>query len=516
VKSSQKVYWKSLFFLAGIKLFIHFAANYFTEFGLQRDEYLYLNESEHLAWGYMEVPPMISFIGWISKGIFGQTLLAVKLPTALLGASTVLLLGIFIRDLGGKKWAQIIGATAFVFSPAFLGSNHLFQPVSFNQFFWFLSALLVVKIVNKSKQNQNSFQIWILLGIIAGLGFLTKYSIVFFYAGLVGAVLLTPYRALLKTKHPYIALLIAVLISSPNLWWQYSHDFPIVRHMEDLRATQLVNVTWQSFLSSQLQSHLFSAIVWIPGLIFGLGTSDKRYRLLSFSFIFLVALIFLGSGKGYYTFGAFTLLFGLGGIMWERVLKNKAWIIPPLIALLNIPIFPMALPILPTDEMVSYSSYLQNSFGLIEPFRWEDGQVRGIRQDYADMLGWEEIPVKVAEIYNSLSEDEKEHCLIWGGHYGHAGVLNFRRGRYNLPECHSFNASYVAWVPGDFHIKAQIQVEDSKMGPSPFFEETVLMDSIENPLARDPGYIYLNRYPKMDLRENWKKLVEEERKAAGY
>lgn len=516
MRSSQKVCWVPLLVLATCKLFIHFAASYFTEFGLQRDEYLYLNESEHLAWGFMEVPPMISIIAWISKGIFGHSLFAVKFPAAMIGAATVLLLGVFIKDLGGKKWAQIIGATAFVFSPAFLGSNQLFQPVSFNQFFWFLSAIVIIKIINEWEDKNSSLRLWIILGVIAGIGFLTKYSLVFFYAGLFGAFLLTPYRVILKTKYPYIALALMLIIISPNLWWQYSHDFPIARHMEDLRATQLVNITWQSFFGSQLQSHLFSGLVWIPGLIFGLRQSDHRYRFIGITFLITVIVIYLGSGKGYYTFGAYTMLFGLGGVMWERYLSSKLWLLPASIVLLNVPALPIALPILPVHHMKSYSLYVQNELELKEPFRWEDGVVRSLRQDYADMLGWEEIPPKVAAIYNTLSEDEKAHCLIWGGHYGHAGVLNFRRDQYHLPVCHSFNASYVAWVPEDFHIKAQIQVEDSKLEPSPFFEETILIDSIEHPLSRDPGYIYLLRYPKKDLRKDWIRIVREEKAASGY
>ena len=514
--SSSKVYWIPLFVLAGIKLCIHFASSYLTEFGLQRDEYLYINEAEHLAWGYMEVPPMISVIGWISKGLFGSTLFAVKFPPALIGALTIILIGTFVNELGGKKWAQIIGATAFLISPAFLGSNDLFQPVSFNQFCWFLSILVVIKIINAWDRGNNNIRLWVVLGIVVGLSILTKYSVVFFYAGLFAALLLTTYRDLLKTKYPYLALVIALVIISPNLWWQYSLDFPIVRHMEDLRATQLVNITWQSFFGGQLQSYLFSGLVWIPGLIYGISHKDQRYRLISLTYIITVALLFAGSGKGYYAFGAYTMLFALGGIFWEQKLDARSWLIPIIVVLLNVPALPLAIPILPVDKMIDYTAYVQDEVGLKEPFRWEDGIVRPLRQDYADMLGWDELPGKVAKIYNSLSEDEKKHCLIWGGSYGHAGTLNFYREKYDLPECHSFNASYVAWVPEDFHIKAQIQVEDAPLDPSPFFEQTILLDSIEHPYARDPGYIYLKRYPTQDLREAWKEIVREARAEAGY
>ena len=515
---STKVYWGPLGLIASIKILIHVTTNLLSEFGLHRDEYLYLSESDHLAWGYMEVPPAISVIGWLSRGLFGDTLFAVKVFPVLVGVMTIFLLGIFIKELGGGRSAQIIGATSFLLSPAFLGSNGLFQPVSFNQFFWFLTAFALLKTLNYRESNQNdSIKHWLALGVIFGLGILTKYSIAFFLIAIFVGMLFTKHRGVFLTKYSYIAALIALVIAAPNLWWQYSHDFPIIRHMANLRATQLVNVTWQSYFSSQFIFHLLGSIIWLAGLIYGLRRkAHPTLKMFSIAFLATIVLLFVMSGKAYYTVGAYTMMFGLGGIALERWIGQKALLIIPIMIFIHAFVIPISLPILPVKEMETYSKFVQNIFQFVEPFRWEDGEVRTMRQDYADMLGWDEIPLKVAEIYHSLSEDEKKNCLIWGGSYGHAGVLNFYREEFELPQCHSFNASFVAWVPLDLDIKAQIQVEDSYMDPSPYFEQTILMDSIENPLARDPGYIYLKVGPKEDLRPIWNEIVNEERMAAGY
>ena len=516
--SSNKVYWMALTVLAVIKMIIHTFANVVTEFGLHRDEYLYISESDHLAWGYMEVPPMISVIGLVARGLFGDTFFAVRFFPVFIGVVTIYLLGVFIKELGGGRIAQLLGAFAFVLSPAYLGSNGLFQPVSFNQFFWFLSAFVLLKVINhKANNGKRSMKWWLILGAVAGLGFLTKYSIVFFFIGLLVGLLFTPYRKIFFSKYPYLAGLIALIIVSPNIWWQVSHDFPIASHMADLRATQLVNVTWQDYFSSQFMFHFLCSIFWIAGLVHGLRSpSHSMKRVFSIAFLAVVFLIFLLSGKPYYTIGAYTMMIAIGGIAFEKWWGQKAWWIIPPIATINFLALPIALPLLPVDAMKSYSSYVQNKVGIEGPFRWEDGEVRILKQDYADMLGWQELPGKVADIYHSLSEMEQEHCLIWGGSYGHAGVLNFYRDRYDLPVCHSFNASFVAWVPQDMEISAQIQVEDAKMDPSPYFEETILMDSIEHPLARDPGYIYLKIKPKEDLKPLFRELVREARVEAGY
>jgi 4-amino-4-deoxy-L-arabinose transferase-like glycosyltransferase len=208
----------------------------------------------------MEVPPAISVIGWLSRGLFRDTLFAVKVFPVLVGVMTIFLLGIFIKELGGGRSAQIIGATSFLLSPAFLGSNGLFQPVSFNQFFWFLTAFALLKTLNYRESNQNdSIKHWLALGVIVGLGILTKYSIAFFLIAIFVGMLFTKHRGVFLTKYSYIAELIALVIAAPNLWWQYSHDFPIIRHMTNLRATQLVNVTWQSFFRLSL---FFT--FWVP------------------------------------------------------------------------------------------------------------------------------------------------------------------------------------------------------------------------------------------------------------
>ena len=153
--------------IALVKLISHVAINATTAYNLHRDEYLYLQEGDHLSWGYMEVPPMIAVIGKITLSLFGDSLFSIRLFPALVGAATIILIGIMIRDLGGKKYAQFIGCSGFLLSPAFLGSNNLFQPVSFNQLFWFLSAFFMVKIIKYFKETNDiatTKKFWYLLG----------------------------------------------------------------------------------------------------------------------------------------------------------------------------------------------------------------------------------------------------------------------------------------------------------------------------------------------------------------
>lgn len=212
--SNQKLYWKDLTLLASIKILIHVIVNSNSIFGLHRDEYLYLAEGDHLAWGFMEVPPLTPFIGWVTKGLLGSSEVAVRFPTALLGAISILVIGMMVREMGGKRIAQAVAGIGFLLSPVFLGSNNLFQPVSINQFWWLLLAYFSVKVI-KEGWNQH----WISIGIVTGFAILTKYSVVFFIVALLGGLVLTRDRRLLMDKHLLYSMALALLISAPNIFW---------------------------------------------------------------------------------------------------------------------------------------------------------------------------------------------------------------------------------------------------------------------------------------------------------
>ena len=503
-QSNEKSVNRIIIGFAIFKLFIHFFTN--TNYGLHRDEFLYLAEGQHLAWGYMEVPPMIAFIAKIIL-IFGDSVFMVRFFPALIGGLTVYLIGLLVKELGGKKWAITFACLAFILAPAFLRSNWLFQPVSFNQFFWFLSAFWMIKIVRTEHSKY-----WYFLGITAGLGFLTKYSIVFFFTALIIAILASPHRKWFTTKYPYIALGIATIIAFPNLVWQYQHNFPVAHHMQELSETQLKNVDTFGFLIDQFIMLWTTSLVWLPGLYFLFFTKKLRpYRFLGVTFLILVLMILGLSGKSYYTLGAYAMLFVIGGLGLENVLKKNF----SKYALVFVMVFfvigglPLSLPILSMENMQKYSGYFINKTGLEGPFRWEDAVVRSLPQDYADMNGWEEMVQKVSEVYHNLPEEARNQCNILGVNYGQAGAINFYRKKYNLPEAYSRNSSFVLWAPEDIQFNNQIMVIDEIQGESDWFENNILVDSIQNPYARDKGYIYYRSEPKGDVQAGWKAYIRE-------
>jgi hypothetical protein len=482
---------------------LHFFSN--SNYGLHRDEYLCLDEANHLGWGFLEVPPITPLIGKISL-MFGSEPFFIRFFPAICGVLTLWLICKMVQEMGGKFWAILLAGLAYIFAPAFLRSCTFLMPVCFNQFWWTLSAFLMIKI---TKNNIPKY--WYLLGIVGGLAFQTKYSIVFFYVAIFGGLLMTSHRKLLFIKYPWIALGIALGIAFRNLLWQHTHGWPVIHHMADLAETQLVNVSAFNFIFDQLWVHGASILVWLPGLIW-LFWKGKKFRFLGWTFVFTIGILVLLSGKSYYSFGAYPMLMSAGGIFWERLFLGKpiGLKVGVLVTMLfpNFFLLPMGLPILKIENVPAYCGKLAE-LGIEQ--RWEDGVVYQIPQDYADMHGWLELPEKVAKIYHALPPEKQKRTQIWGGHYGQAGVLNLFREKYNLPECVSMNASYPMWMPDSVDFDYQILVDDSYYLESSWFSTHTLIDSIQNPYARDVGCVYWRENPRMDMDSLWRTMLKEKR-----
>lgn len=216
-----------------------------SEYELQRDEYLHLDLANHLAWGYLSVPPVTSWIALIIK-FLGNSVFWVKFFPALFGALTIFTVWKIVEELKGNLYAQVLAATGVLLS-VLLRLNTLFQPNSLEILLWTLVYFSLIKYINSEKVK------WLYIGaVFFGIGFLNKYNIAFLLLGAIPALLLTNQRKIFLQKHLYFAALLALIIVLPNILWQYHNDFPVIHHMKELSESQLVNVDRFDFLKSQI------------------------------------------------------------------------------------------------------------------------------------------------------------------------------------------------------------------------------------------------------------------------
>jgi len=503
---NHKYDWYIIIGLAVIKLLVHFFTN--TNYGLHRDAYLYVAQSEHLAWGYISVPPFTATMISFSRWLLGDSVFAMRFFPALVGSINIILIGSMVRKMGGQRIAILLACSAYLFSPAFLRTNTMLQPVSFNHLFWLLLAFFIVKLI----ASRDPWY-WIAIGITAGVGFLNKYSMVFIGAGLFLSLLATTNRKWFTSRYLYLGLFIALMIILPNIYWQHRHNWPVVYHMELLQESQLVNVQYSGFLLMQLLMNFNVVIIWLSGLIFFLFMKrGKAFRTLGFMFLFTTLILLFLRGKPYYTLGLYPVLFAGGGIAIETWFSKKAKVIPYIVlilmVLLLLPGLPFSLPVYSPQKMVEYGKWA-SKYGMKELLRWEDGNYYQLPQDYADMLGWEETVQNVAKLYHSLEDEEKSKTIIYASHYGQAGAIQLYRKKYNLPEPACFNGSFVFWLPDTISATQAIMVEDRLQDDSGFFKNIELINQVKNPFARDKGYVYFASDTIDGLASKWKKLVHE-------
>lgn len=509
IRNSDRSYAGFILIFVVIKIVLNLFA--IGHFGFQRDELLHLALGDHLDWGFKEVPPFIALLAKISTTIFGDSVFATRIFSTIFSGLIIWFTGRMVIEFGGGKFGIALACLAIIFSPAFAASGYLFQPVVFDQLWWLLTAYLVVRYINTS----NTSYIY-LLGVVTGIGLLTKYTMAFFAFAIIVALLFTKQRKVLWSKHVLFAGLIALLIFLPNIIWQFRHHLPLVTHMKKLRTEQLEYIKPSDFIKQQLLVNGIALFVWLPGLLALLFSSKlARYRFLALAYILIFVFLLEMNGKSYYIFGAYPMLFAAGGYFFEQWLKPKQVAFRAITLLLltlpNLILLPLALPILSLNETLAVFKALHFS-----P-KWEDQKEHPLSQDYADMFGWDEIGEKVVKAFKSLTPDQQKHAQIYADNYGEAGAVYHYGKQYNLPEVASLNSSFTLWAPDSLSARYIIYVDDEGGGNvtkrlAPFIGKYTKLGEVESPWAREKGTaIFLIVDPKPELNNIYQKELAQKR-----
>jgi len=431
-----------------LKIVVHLFTDGPGAYGYFRDELYYLDCADHLAWGYVDQPPLSIFILAVTRFLLGDSLLAIRLPVILIGAATVVLGGLLARAMGGGRFAQALACLAVLTAPIFLALGSFFSMNAFDQFFWTLAALLLVKLIRSDHPR-----LWLLFGLVCGLGLENKYSIGFFGIGLVAAMALTPLRRHFRKRAFWCGGLLAFALFLPHLIWQLLTGWPSVEFMRNAALYKNMPVTALDFLLGQVTlAGPLNAPLWVAGLLFGLlSRRGREFAAFSILYLFLFILFVLTHGKVYYLSPAYPPLFALGTIWLEKTLSTRR--LPKaaalcLVAAGGLALAPLAIPVFPPATFLRY----QDALGLTAP-QQERAHAGALPQHLGDRLGWEEFVVLVAKAFHDLPPADRERCSIFVSNYGEAGAINLRRERYGLPQAISGYMSYYFWGPGDARAK---------------------------------------------------------------
>lgn len=475
-------------------------------FDLHRDEFLHLDQARHLAWGYDSVPPFTSWISWIILQL-GNGVFWVKFFPALFGAFTIIVVWKTVETLGGGLFAMVLAATAVLFS-AIMRLNILYQPNSADVLAWTCFYYIIIRYVQTEKSKWRY-----MAAVVFAIGFLNKYNIIFLVVGTLPALLLSKYKSVFVKKELYLAILLALVLISPNLWWQYKNHFPVFHHLQELSETQLVNVNRSTFIKEQALFFFGSIFVLMAAFIALISFKEfKQYRLIGWSFVFTLLLFVYLKAKGYYAIGLYPALLALGAVYLEyKTKKGLVKFARPLMLtfqlLFGVFLIRIGFPYQSADNLINNKQALYKKIGLL---RWEDGKDHHLPQDFADMLGWKELAGKVDSVYATLPD--KAHTIVFCDNYGLAGAVNYY-SVFKKINAVSMNADYVDWFPpANTEIKNVILVKDiydkdsAREKEKPLFDTVMLTGKIENSNAREKGsriYVLKNaRVPIMPFFTN--------------
>jgi hypothetical protein len=476
-------------------------------YDLQRDEYLYLDQANHLAWGYLSVPPLTA---WISSIIayFGNTVFWVRFFPALFGVLTIVIVWKAIEELKGTLFALILGATCILFS-CLLRVNFLYQQNSLDVLCWTAFYFVLIKYIDTEKTK------WLFIGsVIFAIGFLNKYNFLFLLSGLFPAILLSPQRKLFAKKEFILSILLALLLILPNLLWQYNNLFPVYHHMKELAETQLVNINRLDFLKEQIFEFIGSFLIILIAVYALLFYAPfRKYKLFVFAMIFTLAVFDYLRAKGYYAIGLYPIYISFGSVFVGDILK-KSWkkYLQPIVITVPILFFIFFFNVffsIKSPEYIVKNTKAYKELGLL---RWEDGKDHSLPQDFADMLGWKELAYIVDSIYSKFPKEEQ--TLILCDNYGQAGAINYyaRNIKYTAV---SFNADYINWFNFNkrydnlIRVKENDNKENELITSSPFFDSAFIGGSLTNPFAREYGTtIFVFKKAKIDIRNRIKEEIE--------
>ena len=214
---------------------VHFALGFLVEFSV--DEAHYALYAKHLAWSYFDHPPLVGWIQWplveltSSEGIirlipellwiisaFLVYRVTLEIHRLMLGRNT----GYLTTTLPAANLCGLMAVLAIIAAPLphvlaiGLLPDTLLTPLSLG---------LMLMALRWIRKDHFTIADWVITGLLLGLAGLSKYTAVFTAFALLAVFLASPKKAWITKAGFWIATVIAFIVISPVLYWNWIHDW---------------------------------------------------------------------------------------------------------------------------------------------------------------------------------------------------------------------------------------------------------------------------------------------------
>ena len=489
----------------GLALVVHLLTN--GRYGYFRDELYYIACAHHLDFGYVDQPPLSILLLRLSEVLLGQSLFAIRLLPALVGAATVALTGVLARELGGRACAVALACAASLCALFNLAVGNFFSMNAFEPLLWLALIYLLVRIINGGSPT-----LWLWFGGLVGLGLENKHSTMFFAVGIFIALVLTPERRHFARRWIWFGGLIAFAIALPNVVWEARHHWPTYELLSNIgHSNKNVPLSPAQFIGQQIIfTNPGTLPLWLAGLLWLFASHDgRRYRAIAIVYLATLVEFIALHGKSYYVAPAYPMLFAAGGVAIDRVFAARlAWLKLAALTLVLVTgalFAPTVLPLFQPDRLTAYTRAIH-----VEPPRTETSHTAPLPQLFADQFGWEEMVGSVAHVYHHLRPEDEKRAAIFCQNYGEAGAIDFFGLKLGLPPAISGHQNYFLWGPrhwtGEVALVLDTDAEDER---KLFASVEDLGEIVSSPWAMPferRMHIYLCRELKGSVSETWPRL----------
>ncbi len=488
-------------FLAFVKLLVHLltADNY----GYFRDELYYMAAGERLALGYVDFPPFVALVAAATRAVLGDSQIALHFLPALAGAAVVLLAGLMARELGGGRFAQGLAALCVLVVPNFLVFGTWISMDAFDQLWWVSCSYVLLLILKRDEPR-----LWLLFGLVAGLGLLTKLTMLSFGLAVFVALLITPARRQLLTPWPWFGGAVAFAFLIPYLYWQITHGWPTPEfwagYGDKIDAASPVEFLVEQVITMQPPT----LPIWLLGLLYFFSREGRAYRPLGWVFVLLLVLFMVQNARFSFLAPAYPALFAAGAVVIEGFLRRRDlyWPKPVYLGVLAVSgavVAPITvLPILPVETLAGITGAVGGDAGV----ELETREVSELPQPFADRFGWEGMAETVARVHDRLPPEERSEACVLTGNYGEAGAIDFFGAKYSLPKAISGHNSYYLWGPRGCSGETVVSVGVPRERLEGVFGRIVRADTVRCRYCmpdEDDLPVYVCQNPKLPFEEAW-------------
>jgi 4-amino-4-deoxy-L-arabinose transferase-like glycosyltransferase len=265
-------------------------------YGFMQDELYFIEAGRHLAFGYVDQPPLAPLLTRIVTSVLGVSPTAVRIIPALAGGAVVVIAAKCAALFGAGKSGRVLAALTTACAPVIFVSVHVDNTAPLDLLCWAAVVLCAATGLLRRRPRW-----WLGAGVLARLGLENDDLMLLLLAGLAVGLLVSPHRRVLRTRWPWLGAAIAVAIWAPNLIWQAANGWPQLTMAAALRQENNSAGDYAAGLPTQL---LYVGLLVTPVLIAGFvrlwRAGELRFIAVAATLVLVYVLAWI-PGKAYYT-----------------------------------------------------------------------------------------------------------------------------------------------------------------------------------------------------------------------